>query len=288
MVNKSSFSLFLKKNYGYTDIRQFSPHKRFASSMNSIFLAKDTDGKDIFIKSCRYGDMSENEYLTGLELWRQAPDNFAKPLAYFSGKKFSFCSSEYIEGKDLYAILSSGEKLTGVQKSQMVEDLYTIIQAMQRANIVHRDANLKNMLYHNGRVVLIDCQLATKIGSTQPISFFDNILKLCLWRSRAQPGKAILEWDDTERILSAIRTIGTDDEHRERFDLICAEIGQTAGKYKYTHPYPSIEELNRAIKVSRIKSHLHLKKRMRSRYCHIIELLQFLKKHHPEIEQTIK
>ena len=47
---------FLAKEYGYTDVRSFSPHKRFAAAMNAIYLAKDAEGKTIFITT-RFGNV---------------------------------------------------------------------------------------------------------------------------------------------------------------------------------------------------------------------------------------
>ncbi|MBR1978657.1 MAG: hypothetical protein IJ985_04055 [Akkermansia sp.] len=278
---------FLAKEYGYTDVRSFSPHKRFAAAMNAIYLAKDAEGKTIFIKTCRYGDMCENEYRTGLALWEQAPQHFAKPLAYHVGKRFSFCSSEYVPGKDLYALLTDGTPLTGEQRAQMVEDIYTIHQALVRADIVHRDVVLKNMLYHQGRVVLIDCQLATKRNETKVTSFFDHILKICKCRWMSTPGPSFLEWDDVPVLLKSIQSIGSTPAHQERFEFICAELLKARGTLVYTHPYPSMEELHAAIKTCRLRSLFHHQAKMRHRYRCMIPHLQYLKDHHPEQTQEV-
>lgn len=278
----SAFYKFLKKNYGYTDVRPFSPHRRFATSMNSIYLAKDTEGKDIFIKVCRYADMSENEYRSGLELWKQAPEHFAKPLAYHAGEPFSFCSAEYVPGKDLISLLQSGDVLTGEQKMQIVEDIYTIYQAMKRANIVHRDADIKNMLYRNGKVVLIDCQLATKPGNTRHITFFNNIYKICKSRWYGKPSLKLLEWDDVVRLLNAVRKIGTTPEYQERYDAICAKLEQALGQFIYTYPYPGIQELEQALRKSRFWSRFHHQSKMRHRYRCMVAQLEFFKQNHPD------
>ena len=59
IVSKNAFSRFLKKKFGYTDVRQFATSGAFSSRLNSVLLAKDESGNDVFIKACRYGDMSE-------------------------------------------------------------------------------------------------------------------------------------------------------------------------------------------------------------------------------------
>ena len=128
IVSKNAFSRFLNRNYGYTDVRQYTTPQKFSSRLNSIFLAKDAAGNEIFIKACRYGDMSENEYRSALALWEQAPRHFAKPLAYYSGKRHSFCSFECVSGEDLRTIMLRGDVLTGAQRAQIVEDMYEIFK----------------------------------------------------------------------------------------------------------------------------------------------------------------
>ena len=135
IVSKNAFSRFLEKNYGYTDVHQFTGTGKFSSRLNSVFLAKDAEWNDVFIKACRYGDMSENEYRCGLELWKQSPARFAKPLAYLSGKRFSFCSSKYVPGKDLKTILESGEPVSDELRAHLVESLYEIFQVLVRTNM---------------------------------------------------------------------------------------------------------------------------------------------------------
>lgn len=285
IVRKNAFSRFLQENYGYTDVQQYTTPQKFSSRLNSIFLAKDSEGNDIFIKACRYGDMSENEYRCTLALWEQSPDNFAKPLAYYTGKKYAFCSTEYRPGKDLRTLieLEKGKNLTAEQKASILEDIYTIFQALHRANIVHCDAALKNMLFHNGHVVLVDCQYSTKRCDTRRLSIFDNILKLCLFRWILPVGPQVLEWDDARGLLRAVRNIGTDPSYKERYDFIHSEIKSALGQFMHLIPYPSLEELNHAIKVSYIRSLFHPKSKLRSRYRHVTEMLQYLKDHHPSI-----
>lgn len=285
IVRKNAFSRFLQENYGYTELRQYTTPQKFSSRLNSIFVAKDAEGNDVFIKACRYGDMSENEYRCTLALWEQAPEHFARPLAYHAGRKHAFCSTEYRPGKDLYTLIKQegGKSLNAEQKAQIVEDLYAIFQALHRADIVHCDAAMKNMLLHNGRVVLVDCQYSTKRCDTKRISLFDNILKLCLFRWILPSGPQVLEWDDARSLLRAIRDIGTSPSYRERYDFIYSEFKSALGKFKHIFPYPSMAELNHAIKISRLRSLFHPKSKLRARYRHVTEMLQYLKDHHPGV-----
>ena len=64
IVRKNAFSRFLEKNYGYTHVRQFTEPQKFSSRLNSIFIAKDAEGRDVFIKACRYGDIKGFKTLT--------------------------------------------------------------------------------------------------------------------------------------------------------------------------------------------------------------------------------
>ncbi len=282
IVRKNAFSRFLKENYGYTDVRQYTTPQKFSSRLNSIFLAKDASGQDIFIKACRYGDMCENEYRCTLALWEQAPEHFARPLAYYAGKKHSFCSTKYCPGKDLRTLieLEGGVSLSAEQKAQMVEDIYAIFQALQKAGVVHCDVGLKNMILHNGKVILIDCQLSASKGA-KPISMFDNILKICLYKWESPVGSDVLKWDDTTGILRSIQRIGTDEAHRKRFEEICAEVEASRGKLRYAIPYPGIEELNHCIRVSTLRGMFHPKAKLRARYRHITEMLKYMLEHHP-------
>ena len=285
IVRKNAFSRFLKENYGYTDIRQYTEPQKFSSRLNSIFLAKDSTGKDVFIKACRYGDMSENEYLCTKALWEQAPEHFAKPLAYYAGRKYAFCSTEYRPGKDLRTLieLEEGKNLTSEQKAQMVEDIYAIFHALKRADVVHCDAALKNMLLHNGRVVLVDCQYSFRRTTTKRLSLFDNILKLCMFKWLSPVGSDVLEWEDAYRLYHDVKAIGTDDKHRKRFEQISCELRAAIGKFKYVMPYPSLAEINHAIKVGYLRSLFHPKSKLRSRYKHVTEQLKFMRDNHPDL-----
>ena len=287
IVSKNAFSRFLKKNYGYTDVRQFATSGAFSSRLNSVFLAKDKSGNDVFIKTCRYGDMCENEYRSSLALWQQSPEHFAKPLAYYSGKRFSFCSSEYLQSENLVTILQRDE-LSGAQRAQLVEDLYEIFHAIKRSGMVHRDVMLKNMLLHDGRVVLIDCQLSCKRDCVTPISFFDTPLKVCLSRWEIRPWSKILEWDDIPCILYALQQIGATDEYKERFDFICSEVTDAIGKYKYVQPYPSLKALEQSMRICRFRSLFHPKSKLRARYSHVLKMLQYLKDNHPLVKNMQK
>lgn len=278
----SAFARFLNENYGYTNVRQFTEPDKFSSRLNSIFLAKDAEGRDIFIKACRYGEMCENEYLCGMELWKHAPRNFAKPLAYYSGKKFSFCSSEYLPGPDLYTLAQRGTTWTGEQKAQMVEDLYVIFQSLQKSGVVHRDMLPKNMLLHKDRIILVDCQLSIKLGSKEPVTIFNNILKVCMRRYRWPMNANLLKWDDTEVLLSVIESIGADSEYRDRFDYIREEIKKKVGKLVYVSAYPSEEEIKECLKVCRLRSMFHYKSKMRARYRQVMERIKFVQDH-PEL-----
>lgn len=285
IVRKNAFSRFLQENYGYTELRQYTTPQKFSSRLNSIFVAKDAEGNDVFIKACRYGDMSENEYRCTLALWEQAPEHFARPLAYHAGKKHAFCSTEYRPGKDLRTLilLEEGKSLDAGQKAQIVEDLYAIFQALHRADIVHCDAAMKNMLLHNGRVVLVDCQYSSRRDNTKRVSLFDNALKLCLFRWLVPVSFNVLEWEDAQSILAAIRAVGTDDEHRERFNFICSEVKAAIGKFKYVMPYPSMKELRHCIRVSRLRSLFHPKSKLRARYKHVTEMLEHMMARHPDL-----
>lgn len=286
IVSRNAFSRFLEKNYGYTELRQFVTTGRFSSRLNSVFLAKDACGNEVFIKACRYGDMSENEYVCGLELWQLAPKYFAKPLAFYSGKKFSFCSFEYVPGTDLDTILEDGDEVTGEQRAYFVECLYEVFQVLQRADIVHRDVVPKNVLIHQDRFVLIDCQLATKRQTTKQITLFDTPLKICLWRWKYEPNKALLEWDDTLSILGTVRSIGSDEQHKERFDFICSELEAARGKCKYVCPYPTLTDIERSMRVCRFRKLFHHKAKMRSRYGVVMNLLQYLHDNHPLVKKS--
>lgn len=282
IVSKNAFSRFLEKNYGYTHVRQFTAPQKFSSRLNSIFIAKDAEGRDVFIKACRYGDMCENEYKCSLELWKQAPDNFAKPLAFYSGRRFSFCSAEFISGEDFRTITMRGDELTAEQKARIVEDLYAIGQALLKSGIVHRDVAAKNMLYHNGRVVLIDCQLATRRDNTKPITLFDNILKICMGRWGSKPGPSLLDCDDFLGLADMLQTIGCSPENKQRFDAVCSELQAVRGQFKYVFPYPGMSELNHYIRVCQLRRFLHPKSKLRARYGLVLAQLQYLKAHHPD------
>lgn len=279
-----SLTNFLKTNYQYTDLRYFSTSSSFSNTLNAIYLAKNASGKDIFIKACPYADMCENEYKHGLALWEKAPDNFARPLAYHAGRKFSFCSNEYLAGQSFEELFKQKTVFTPEQKAQIIEDIYTIHLALRDTGITHRDIEWKNLLYHNGRVILIDCQLAISKNARQDIFYYRDITRVCKMRKRQPLNMSILEWDDTVHLLNFVQSIGCEPEFKERFDFICSELTAAVGKYKYVYPYPGIKELNSFMKVFRFKSLFHPKSKRRENSRIIHSMLQYLRNNHPSLK----
>lgn len=286
IAGNQAFERFLNKNYGYTDFQMFVTSSSFSPTTNELFRAKNASGDDVFIKKCRYVDMCENEYKRGMELWAEAPDNFAKPLAYYAGnKRFSFSCNEYLVGRSFEELFNEETVFTPEQKAQIVDDVYAIHLALRNTNIAHRDIEWKNLFYHNGRTMLLDCQLSTKRDSKDNVHYYRDITRVCKMRKKFPLSMSILEWDDTARLLEFVQKIGTDEKYKQRYDFICAEMSAAVGKYKYVYPYPSVAELNRHIKLFRVKSLLHFKAKRRENSRKICSMLQFFRKNHPDLKR---
>ena len=104
-----------------------------------------------------------------------------------------------------------------------------------------------------------------------------------MWKWEREAGMSVLEWSDVGSLLYAINAIGTDEEHRNRYDFIRAELESEWDTFKYVYPYPSVQELNHCLKVCRLRSLFHPKAKLRARSRHVFEMISFFKQRHPDV-----
>lgn len=274
IVKLKAFAQFLEREYGITELQQFTAPEKFSYNTNSIFLGKDKEGNTRFIKTCRKADVCENEYFRSLELWQQNPTHFVRPLAYHANKPFAFVISEFCPSTPLDKYLREN-KLSEEEKKIFTEDIYHIFKALQRANIVHRDICAKNFLIHNNHLVLIDCQLAVRSDNYKEISLFPNIEIVCRYNKHHALDK-LLQWDDTSSLIGHLRTIGPTNDNKARYNEILNEIREAIGKLTVEYAIPPAEELRKRIKACKIKSIFNLRLSKRNKYRSLAEMYEYL------------
>lgn len=254
IVSLEKFAHFLEKEYGLTELQQFTASGIFSHNLNSIFLAKDQEGNTRFIKTSKKADICANEYHRSLELWQQSPINFVRPITYRAEQPFAFVISDFCPSETLDKVMEKTE-FSAEQKKVFINDLYQIYKALHQAHIVHRDVHPKNILVYNGHLVLIDCQLSVRSDDYKEISIFHDFETVLRYNKEHTPEEMLL-WDDTENLLHILKTIGPVPGEEATYDAIFQEIKEAKGNNTVRYPLPSKEELLKRYRSCRIKKAL--------------------------------
>lgn len=156
-------------------------------------------GKQVAVKQARpsKGDyavkllLQEADIINGL----QHPDIPAF-IDFFRDKGRSYLVMSYMEGETLEdLIFGQGIKYQEKQTVLMTLQLLNLVEYVHRQGYVHLDLRIPNVLFHDGRLFLIDFGLARKIGTAPMLSKSSLFSKLSAQRS-SSIGKAANEQSD--------------------------------------------------------------------------------------------
>lgn len=283
IVSLEKFAHFLEKEYGLTELQQFTISGIFSHNLNSIFLAKDKEGIVRFIKTSKKADLCDNEYHRSLELWQQSPTNFVRPIAYRAEQPFAFVISDFCPGETLDKVLKKNE-FSAAQKKVFIDDLYQIYKALHQAHVVHRDLLPKNILVYNGHLVLIDCQLSARSDDYKEVSVFQDFETVCRFNKAHAPEEMLL-WDDTGALLDVLNAIGPVPGEEEKYDAIIQEITDNKGKNVVRYPLPTQKELLRLYRSCKIKRALRfMRPRLQKKFDLFTNMYKYLLKTEYNVE----
>ena len=216
---------FLAENYGFRDITFVT--KRV---YNTFLLAVDKKKRMLFIKSNRHPDLCRNEYEMGLALWKMDKTHFLQPLYYCDSGKYLFFANEIMNGNSLQRLSDSGQlrMMTPSKKISLVRDLYKIFIDLKKSDVVHRDIRPDNFAVIDGRLVLIDFQLAVSKSNYVELESM-TAARLRGLGTRKYRYK-MWQWDDSYSLLKCLKFIGCpSSKYRAEYDKIYHEIKSYIG-----------------------------------------------------------
>ena len=158
-----------------------------------------TTGKEVAVKQARpsKGDYAvkllnqEAEIISAL----QHPDIPAF-IDFFQEKGRSYLVMSYMEGDTLEdLIFEQGIKYDEKQTILITLQLLHLIEYVHNQGYVHLDLRIPNVLFHDGRLTLIDFGLARKIGAAPLLPKSSFFMKLSA-QSRSNTGKVASEQAD--------------------------------------------------------------------------------------------
>lgn len=217
---------FLKSKYGIYDL-----HPVANIICNKFLVGKDSDGRPLFIKTGNHSGIYENEYRMGMALYEIDKEHFMRPLYYNDYDEYQFFANEYVNGISLNTAIMNGS-LSAEQKSKLVGDIWRIFCALRASDVVHRDVRPDNLMIIDGRLVLIDFQLAVSKTNYVELEYLarrsNRLRKLGHKKYRYRP----FVWDDAYSLMRVLEFIGRDRLYAMRYDVIYKNIKAYIGTDK--------------------------------------------------------
>lgn len=213
------FIKFLESEYGFTNVQPVA-----GIAYNQFFVAnKGRARTKMFIKRGSHHGLYENEYVMGRHIYEIDNVHFLEPLCYNDFSEFNFFANAYVQGVTLKTAMMRGE-LDAATRARIIEDLFAIFCALRNSDIVHRDIRPDNLMLTDGRLVLIDFQLAVSKRNYTELEYLTQ--RPARLRSLGEDVFRYRKytWDDAHSLLRVLEYIGRDASYGERYDEIHREI----------------------------------------------------------------
>lgn len=215
---------FLKNKYGISDV---TPIATFVC--NNFFSGIDRDGRRLFIKIGHHHGIYENEYRMGMALYKLDRRHFLAPRHWHDYDKYNFFANDYVDGITLKAAVT-GNTLTDAQRAQIISDIWDIFCALRRSDVVHRDIRPDNLMIIDGRLVLIDFQLAVSKSNYVELDYLtrrpNRLRKLGNKYFRYRR----FTWDDAYSLGRVMKFVGRRSAYAAQYDKIYREIRRHIGR----------------------------------------------------------
>ena len=223
--NARKLMQFLSKKYGFYDVTFVTTRV-----YNIFLLAMDKQDRMLFIKSGRHPELYRNEYVMGHKLWKMDKTHFLEPLYYSDSGEFFFFANEIMNGTSLQLLSDTGklQAMPCADKMSLIRDLYKIFIDLKKSDVVHRDIRPENFAVIDGRLVLIDFQLAVSKSN------YVELESMSVGRLRGLGTKKYRyktwQWDDSYSLLKCLKFIGCPscgyaDEYNKIYHEIKSYIG---------------------------------------------------------------
>ncbi|MBD5400957.1 hypothetical protein HDR61_04435 [bacterium] len=217
---------FLYKKFGIHDVQHIT-----GVICNKFMIGTDKNGSRLFIKTGKHAGIYENEYKMGAALYDIDPQHFIRPLYFNDDDTCRFFANEYVRGMTLKTAIMTNS-LTPAERSKIIGDLWRIFCALRASDVVHRDIRPDNLMIIDGRLVLIDFQLAVSKTNYIELEYLarrpNRLRKLGNKHFRYRP----FVWDDAYSLLKVMEFIGRKKSYAMRYDIIYKQIKSYVGMDK--------------------------------------------------------
>lgn len=222
--NSRQFATFLNSNYGITNVKPIA-----GAICNNFWIGTDKDGTKLFIKTTKHAGICENEYRMGLELYNIDHEHFIRPVYWGDHGEIQFFANEYLPGISLNTAIMTNS-LSVADKSRLIGDIWRIFCALRQSDVVHRDIRPDNFVIADGRLILIDFQLAVSKSNYVELEYLakhkNRLRKLGNKKYRYR----LFRWDDAYSLLKVMQFIGRDKFYATRYDVIYKNIRKYVGR----------------------------------------------------------
>ncbi len=221
--NLRELRAFLKSQYGITDVNPVA-----SVICNKFLTGMDSNGRRLFIKTGSHQGIYANEYVMGGHLYDIDSRHFLRPLYFNDYDKFNFFANEYADGMTLKTAVMK-KCLSREEKSKIISDIWRIFCALKKSDVIHRDIRPDNLMIIDGRLVLIDFQLAVSKTNFVELEYLakrpNRLRQLGNKKFRYRP----FVWDDSYSLLKVMEFVGRDKFYGIRYDIIYKHIKEYVG-----------------------------------------------------------
>lgn len=196
----------IESRFGFSNLRQIH-FKQSAKRGGSLYFSAEGFGGRVFVKVARSGFGQEDpalEFRTMEKTSEKNPHCIVHPLRYSRVPELRAVGMEFVDGRTLEEVMRDADYMSA-NGDRLARDLLAILEALHRAEVVHRDVRPANFIVDaQGHLRLFDFQFAV---FPDRYSEFPDYLAYPEWiralGDMFAPGNYC--WDDaysTSRILS--------------------------------------------------------------------------------------
>lgn len=251
LASTEKFAAFLQKKFDITNLQPLNVVGSMRATSNRFYTAETKEGKKIFIKATVDSHLAKHEFWANQHLYALNQENFTEAIAYYPHRPYAFCAISYEQGTPLREYLDTHE-VDDATRINILENVYRIFCTLREGDVLHRDLHLNQMLYHEGKLKLIDFQCAASKNHYKEVvynKFYDLVNRNFKYKRYV--------WDDANDMLLLFREIGTPESYAARFREMEQDMESYVGKGSVHYKLPSVFTVQLMLRLLKLKLKLY-------------------------------
>lgn len=224
----TEYKKYLESKFGFSDVQTVHTDK-INRAYNIFASGYDANGTRMFIKISDISGIYANEYHMGKSLYDKDDKHFIRPMYYRDCPDGHFVAYKWTDGITLQDLLDKSD-LSDKERKQCLDDVHEIFKCLQNSDVVHRDITLKNFIWAQGRLKLIDFQLAVSKSHYHELNFLSKNPYLLQGLGTPEFRRTKYQWDDAYSLCRVIECIGRQSSYGKKYDEIYNEIHSCINK----------------------------------------------------------